>query len=97
MEENPGDRNDDSGFSSYGKAVRAAGPLFTAGIQMAAAICGMGFFGYIADQHWHTSPWLMVAGLFFGAGGGLYLFIRTVMQLDKSNQKSDEETRGREN
>ncbi len=89
-------RDDDSGFSSYGRAVRAAGPLFTAGIQMAAAICGMGFFGYIADQHWHTSPWLMVAGLFLGASGGLYLFIKTVMELDKSNQKSEKDTTERE-
>ena len=72
----------DSAFSSYGNALRAAGPLLTAGIQMAVAICLMGFVGYALDRYWQTSPWLMVVGIFFGASAGMYQFIKTAMKID---------------
>ncbi len=95
MKNDPMSEDDDSGFSSYGKAIRTAGPLFTAGIQLAVAVCGMGLFGYLADNHFHTTPWLMVGGLFIGAGGGLYLFIKTVISLDTPNQAANKDRSGR--
>ena len=82
------DSTREPGISSYGMAIRSAGPLFTSGIQMAVATGIMGYVGYLADEHWGTSPWLMVVGIFFGAVAGMYLFIRTVMGLDKK-QKLD--------
>ncbi|MBI1803627.1 MAG: AtpZ/AtpI family protein [Ignavibacteriae bacterium] len=80
--------SNNSALSSYGKAIRTAGPLFTAGIQMAVAIGLMGFVGYALDRHWQTTPWLMVAGIFFGAAAGMYQFIKTATAIDT---KKDEE------
>ena len=80
-----------SAFSSYGKALRTAGPLFTAGIQMAVAIGLMAFVGYLLDHRWQTSPWLMVVGIFLGAVAGMYQFIKTAMGIDS---KKDEERTG---
>ena len=85
--ENPEKKNSDSGFSSYGKAIRTAGPLFTSGLQIAVAVGMMCFFGYLLDRYLGTTPWLMVVGIFFGAAAGLYLFIKTVASLDKKEQK----------
>ena len=80
-----------SAFSSYGKALRTAGPLFTAGIQMAVAIGLMAFVGYLLDRRWQTSPWLMVVGVFLGAAAGMYQFIKTAMGIDT---RKDDERRG---
>jgi ATP synthase protein I len=90
--ENPENKNSDSGFSSYGKAMRTAGPLFTAGIQIAVAVGLMCFFGYLLDQRLGTTPWLMVGGIFLGAAAGLYLFIRTVNSLEKKSEEKETHT-----
>ena len=76
-----------SGFSDYGNALRAAGPLFTSGLQMAAGIVFMGFLGYLLDRRWSTQPWLMVVGIFFGAAAGMYLFIRTAIGMSTKDTK----------
>jgi len=85
----PGRLRDQSGFTDYGKALRAAGPLFTSGLQMAGGIVLMGFLGYLLDQHWSTQPWLMVAGIFFGAGAGMYVFIRTAIEISRKEKKEE--------
>ena len=86
---NEGEEKEKSPFSSYGKALRTAGPLFTAGIQMAVSICVMGSIGYFFDRQWQTTPWLMVIGIFFGASAGMYQFIKTAMGIDKKNNNED--------
>jgi len=78
----------DSALSSYGKALQTAGPLLTAGIQMAVAIGLVGFIGYMLDQHWQTSPWLMVVGIFLGSAAGLYQFIKTATKIDAKNDET---------
>jgi len=86
------DREKDSIFLSYTRGIRAAGSLFTAGIQMAVATGLMGFIGYMLDHLWNTTPWLMVTGIFFGAAAGMYLFIKTVNAVNRDelgkNQKN---------
>lgn len=78
----------------YGASLRTAGPLLTSGLQIAIAIGLMGYFGYWLDHKYETSPWLMVAGIFFGATAGLVQFIRTVNRLEqkKSNAERDSES-----
>jgi F0F1-type ATP synthase assembly protein I len=56
---------------------------------MAAGTVFMGFLGYLLDQHWSSQPWLMVVGIFFGAGAGLYLFIRTAIGMSGKDKKED--------
>jgi F0F1-type ATP synthase assembly protein I len=84
------DPEKDSVFLSYTRGMRTVGPLFTAGIQIAAAVGLMGFFGYALDHLWNTTPWLMVVGIFFGAAAGMYLFIKTVDKVNRSEQEKQQ-------
>ncbi|MBI1806877.1 MAG: AtpZ/AtpI family protein [Ignavibacteria bacterium] len=88
---NPEGERTDSGFSSYGKALRTAGPLFTSGLQMAVAVGLLCFLGYLSDKQFGTTPWLMVTGVFVGAAAGFYLFMRTVSSLDKNKPERNNE------
>lgn len=74
----PGRKGDDAGVSGYSKAMRNAGPLLTSGIQLAASVVLMMFAGRWLDGQLGWSPWLMLAGIFFGLGAGMFQFIRTV-------------------
>lgn len=85
--ENPDEKKNDSGFSSYFKAMRAAGPLFGSGIQLAASVVLMFFIGQWLDKKFSTEPWLMLAGIFFGLGAGLYNFVRIVNKVEKDKTK----------
>jgi len=85
--ENPEPKMDNSGFSSYGKAIRAAGPLFGSGIQLAAAVIIMFFLGRWLDGVFNSTPWLMIVGIFFGFGMGLYNFVRIVNKVEKDRTK----------
>lgn len=78
----PDERGRRPGFSSFGDAIRAAGPLFGAGIQLAASVAVMFFAGRWADTELGTSPWLMIAGTFIGLGAGLFSFIKSISRMD---------------
>ena len=81
---NPQSSNNDSEDSGYGKALRAAGPFLTAGLQMALGIVVFVFLGKWLDEKLNTVPWLMLVGGFIGAGGGLYKFIKTALASSSS-------------
>ena len=83
--ERPNNENHDRGVPNSFKAMRESAPLLGAGIQMAAAIILMFFFGQWLDSKLGTSPWLMLVGIFLGAGGGLYSFIQTVNKVERDN------------
>ncbi len=83
----PDDGKPDWGPASSFKAFRAAGPLFGAGVQMAAAVVLMFFVGRWLDAKFGTDPWLMIAGILFGVGGGMYTFLRTVSEVDNAEGK----------
>jgi len=85
--ENPEPNKDNSGFSGYGKAIRAAGPLFGSGIQLAASVVIMFFIGRWLDGVFNSAPWLMIVGIFFGFGAGLYNFVRIVNKVEKDKTK----------
>lgn len=85
----PGEHDTERGRGTSLKAFRLAGPLFGAGIQMAAAVVLMFFFGRWLDSKFDTEPWLMLLGILFGAGGGMYTFIKTVTEIDKAEKKKD--------
>ena len=55
---------------------------------LAGAVVLMLFAGMWLDGKFGTSPWLMVAGIFFGLGAGMFQFIRTVAAVDR--QEADE-------
>jgi ATP synthase protein I len=86
---NPEPNKGDSGFSSYGKAIRAAGPLFGSGIQLAASVVIMLFIGRWLDGIFSSTPWLMIVGIFFGFGAGLYNFVRIVNKVEQDKTKEE--------
>lgn len=71
------------------KAFRVAGPLFGSGIQLAAAVAVFFFAGRWLDEKLGTSPWLMLLGALLGAGGGMYKFIRTAIDVGKDEAAKD--------
>jgi F0F1-type ATP synthase assembly protein I len=79
----------ETGSGNSFKAVQAAGPLLGSGIQLAAAVAFFFFVGRWLDGKLGTDPWLMLLGAFIGVGGGFYRFIKTAIDVGKSN---DDET-----
>ena len=87
--DDPKKQDDDSGVSSYGKALRSAGPLFGSGIQLAAAVVVMFFIGRWLDDKFGSTPWMMIVGIFFGLGAGLYNFMKIVGSVDKQEAEDN--------
>jgi F0F1-type ATP synthase assembly protein I len=76
-----------SGFTSLARTYRDVAPYLGLGIQLAATIVVCFFIGRWLDQILNTAPWLMIVGAFLGAGGGLYNFLRTVIELGKKEKE----------
>ena len=85
--ENPDDKQKDSGFSSYSRAMRSAGPLFGAGIQLAASVVLMFFAGKWLDDTFASKPWLMFCGIIFGLIAGMYNFLKIVNKVERDRTK----------
>jgi F0F1-type ATP synthase assembly protein I len=65
----------------FQQAMRDAGPYLTLGTELAAAVLLMFGIGWWLDRRLGTSPWMMIAGMIFGIGAGLFLFIRSVNEI----------------
>lgn len=50
-----------------------------AGTVLIAPMLGLGAFGYWIDGRFGTRPWVMVAGLLLGMGGGFVNFLQLVL------------------
>jgi len=69
----PGDR------SSFAEAMRKVGPYLNLGITFAVTV-GMGTAaGWWLDARFHTSPWLLLVGIFVGVAAAFVGFFRTVL------------------
>ena len=60
------------------------------GLQFALAILVFTFAGQWLDRRLGTEPWLLLVGVFLGAGGGFYSIYRRLM----ADLRRDEERRG---
>jgi ATP synthase protein I len=72
---------------SLGEAYRQLAPYMGLGTELAASVAGMLLLGYFLDQHFKTSPWLLLVGATVGLIGGFYNFIKEVQRLSKSDTK----------
>ena len=68
----------------------AYGSYLTLGLQLAITVVVFFFLGRWLDARFGTDPWLMLAGLAVGIGGGLTAFLTRVIALGK---EQDRETR----
>ena len=76
-----------TGPTSFARTYRDVAPYLGLGIQLAATIVVCFFLGRWLDQVLNTTPWLMILGAFLGAGGGLYSFLKTVIELGKKEKE----------
>jgi ATP synthase protein I len=63
------------------------GPYLALGIQLALSVIVFFFIGRWLDDKFDTSPWLMILGLVVGTAGGFIQFFRTVISLEKEEEK----------
>lgn len=61
--------------------------ISTLGLEFAVAVVCGAAAGYFADRHFNATPWLTVAGAFLGFALGLYILIKTAVQLTKNEPK----------
>ncbi len=73
---------------SLAEAYRQVAPFMGLGTELAASVAGMTLVGYFLDEHFGTSPWLLLSGAVVGLVGGFYNFFKTVQKLDKSGTRS---------
>lgn len=65
--------------------------LSSIGIELTAAIVGLGLLGYWIDSHYGTSPKALLIGIGIGMVGGLYNVIRSGMKMSRESAEDDAE------
>ena len=61
--------------------ARKSGVVYGAVFTLAAAIVSCLLLGWLLDRWLKTGPWLLVAGIIFGAVVGFYQFIRMMSKV----------------
>ena len=67
--------------------IAAFGIYGAVGFQLAFAVVGGLYLGYLADEYFGTSPWLTVIGLTLGSMGGFYNLIRIIDWNQRRKEK----------
>lgn len=78
----PGEPTPDAGFKK----------LAGIGFELAAAVGGFTFLGYLWDRHFGSSPWGTLTGAILGLIGGMYNLIR--QSLLATRQSGDKKAGG---
>ncbi len=73
------------------KTMKQLGEYSSLGIQMVVIIAIFGGIGWWIDSRFSLKPWGMLIGCLFGAGGGMYFFIRAIL---RANLEAGEEEEG---
>jgi len=63
------------------EANRKSGMAYAAALALFASVASFCGLGWLADRWFGTAPWLLAAGLVFGAAVGFYQFIRMTSRL----------------
>jgi len=84
----------DDNLSSEGSGRGSAGgghdgpspaSLAGAGVQFVISILLFLYVGKWLDGRLGTAPWLLMAGVFVGAGAGFYIFYRRIMSASRDH------------
>ncbi len=89
----PGDQR--PGARQQRGTALTAGSVAGLGLQFAITILVFLFFGEWLDRKLGTAPWLLLLGVFIGAGAGIYSLYRALTASQRSSQQRDRESRER--
>ncbi len=76
---------DDKVSASGGNSGPSPASFAGAGVQFVVSILLFLYIGKWLDAKLGTAPWLLMAGVFIGAGAGFYSFYRKIMAASRSN------------
>jgi F0F1-type ATP synthase assembly protein I len=85
--------DEDKERQSFSSMFGESAPFLGAGIQLGIGVILMALLGWWLDDKWGTTPWVLLAGVFFGAGAGMYQFIRSVNKISKREEEKKEQLR----
>jgi F0F1-type ATP synthase assembly protein I len=68
-------------------AMKAMAPFLNLGMELFASVAGFGLVGWFIDSKAGTEPTWLLVFLLLGAIGGMYNFIKTVMNVSKAPTK----------
>ena len=92
MSDDPGPRKAPPPFGQKDDESANSGSAYMGlGLQFGLAIILFMFVGKWLDARLGTSPWLLILGVFVGAGGGFYSIYRRLME----DQRREDARRGK--
>ena len=68
-----------------------AGDYLGVGLQLGASILYFLFAGQWLDRRLGTEPWLLLLGVFVGAGAGFYSMYRQLVIVPRERERKDDE------
>jgi F0F1-type ATP synthase assembly protein I len=71
--------------------MSGAGDYLGVGLQLGASIVFFLFVGQWLDRRLGTEPWLLLLGVFVGAGAGFYSVYRQLVIVPGEKKRRDEE------
>lgn len=72
-------------------SMSGAGDYLGVGLQLGASIVFFLFVGQWLDRRLGTEPWLLLLGVFVGAGAGFYSVYRQLVIVPGEKKRRDEE------
>ena len=76
---------DDQVSASGGNDGPSPASFAGAGVQFVVSILLFLYIGKWLDRKFGTAPWLLMLGVFVGAGAGFYSFYRKIMAASRGN------------
>jgi hypothetical protein len=70
-------------------SYRESAPFLSLGFQLASAVLILFFLGRWADGAWGTGPYLQLAGVLVGCGGGLLKFFMAVQAMNNRPDRKE--------
>jgi ATP synthase protein I len=70
-----------------------AGEVLGVGLQFAGSIVFFFLVGWCLDQRLGTTPWLLILGVFTGAGAGFYAMYRQLVIRPRERQEREKKQR----
>ena len=76
-------------MDDWQKNFKSVAPLLTEGIQLAVIVVVFFFIGFWVDEKWNLNPWGKVVFVLVGSFGGIFKFIKDVLEISKNENKDN--------